>query len=135
MHKLVPINVNDIDDGRLAKAIDDHLAIIGKNVAQYPNKTGERKVKIEITLAPEHNDTIDAIEAAIKWKVDFAVPGRKGSVSKAAIEDEMCLVNPWDSGNPQQTIIDAVANPTTKTEEPEQPENVENFAPPQQQEG
>ncbi len=135
MHELVPINVKDIDDGRLAKAINDHLAIIGKNVAKFPNKTGERKVKIEITLAPEHNDTTDAIEAAIKWKVDFAVPGRKGSVSKAAIEDEMCLVNPWDGGNPQQTIIDEVANPTTETEGAAQPENVETFVPPQQEEG
>ncbi|KKM71910.1 hypothetical protein LCGC14_1425820 [marine sediment metagenome] len=105
---LNPINVVDIDEGKLRKSIDDHLSMIAKDVVRRVGKTAARKVKVEISIAPSDNDEHDVREATIDWKVDFVIPGKKGSTSKAAIEDGLILVNPWDGADPRQTIIPEV---------------------------
>lgn len=113
---LNPINLVDIDEGKLRTSIDDHLSMIAKDVIRRPGKSAARKVKVEITLAPSDNDEHDVREVEIGWKVDFGMPGRKGSISKGAIEDGLVLVNPWDGQDPRQTIIDEVKNPASAEE-------------------
>ena len=132
MSELVPINVHDIDEGKLLSAIDDHLAIVGKNVAKSPNKTGKRKVKIEITLVPVYDAKDGRAEVSIQWKVDYTIPGSQSQVSIGTIAHEKCLLNPWDGGDPRQTIIEEVASPYEEDEA--QPENVQAFSPQQQTE-
>ena len=107
MKDLAPVNVVDIDEGKLRKSIDDHLSMIAKDVVRRWGKTAARKVKVEITIAPSPNDD-DVREAVITWKVDFMIPGKKGDTSKAAIENGLILVNPWDAQAPLQTIMPEV---------------------------
>ena len=116
MKDLAPVNVVDIDEGKLRKSIDDHLSMIAKDVVRRWGKTAARKVKVEITIAPSPNDD-DVREAVITWKVDFMIPGKKGDTSKAAIENGLILVNPWDAQAPRQTIMPEVKE-TISEEEP-----------------
>ena len=130
MSTLEGVNVGAIDQGRLARSIDDHLSGIAKDVARRPNKSKARKVVVTIEIKPEVTDMPDGTrhtEAQIDWKVDFSVPGQKGSVTKGLVKDDMVMIDPWAGENPKQTTIPEVTNPQASEQTEEQPPNVEPF--------
>ena len=103
------VSIRNIELGSLAKAIDENLGIVAKDIIERPHTDGPRKVCVEITLKPE----ITTVEGqainqpAIDWKVEHRMPGCKGITTRAFVDSDKLVINTGQplGGNAGQTTI------------------------------
>lgn len=117
---LVPINLQDMDVGKVQQTVNDYISIAAKDCIKRKRIKKPREVVLKIKIYPEIDEETGVLEVASDWDVAYKVPGRKGSVSKAAVIDDMAMINPLDATMPMQMHLDQA--PVTDNEDDEGPD-------------
>jgi hypothetical protein len=110
---MVEVCLEALSAGRALETLNEYLRKIARDVMERSRIEDKRRVTLEISITPQVDEATGINIPEINYKISSSIPGAKGMITRAFIEDGMMKVNTHDpmGADPRQpTLFDETDN-------------------------